>query len=257
MRVLGKIAGAGIGYFFGGPFGALAGVALGHQLFDRTPREFFGVPLSEREIRNSVFFAASFAMLGKLAKADGRVSEEEIIAIKSIIKDKLKLSRRSADFAYRTFEESLVDDETFEIHAKAFHSKFTDAPEALASMLEIMLIVAYADFDYNEDEETLIKLAATIFGIESEYPSILALFRGNADNIEHCYELLGAKPNDSDEALDALYQHLLVEHDPQVLLDEGVPKELIALAKDQHTKIRFAYEQVVASRGQQSGVRAT
>ena len=110
LRVLGKISGAGIGYYFAGPFGALAGVALGHQLFDRPPRAFFGVPMSEREIKNSVFFVAAFSMLAKLAEADGRVTDEETDAIKFLVKNRFHLSHRSADFAFKTFSEAIDND---------------------------------------------------------------------------------------------------------------------------------------------------
>ncbi len=248
MRVLGKVAGAGIGYFFAGPFGALIGVALGHQLFDRPPREFFGVPLSEREVKNSVFFVAAFAMLGKLAKADGRVSDEEFDAIKAIVKSKFKLSKQSSDFAFKTFSDAIDDDESFETHASAFYSQFSESPEALASMLEIMLIMAHADFEYDASEETLIKKAAEIFHLSGQYESILVLYSGEPDNLSHCYTLLNSSPNDSAEAIAEKYEQLLQEHNPEALMEKGVPQELITIAEEQQSKIENAYGHILASR---------
>ncbi len=257
MRVLGKLAGAGIGYFFGGPFGALAGVALGHQLFDRPPREFFGVPMSGREVKNSVFFAAAFSMLGKLAQADGRVSDEELAAIKSVITNKFGLTRKTAEYAYQVFTDAVNDDTSFESHARAFHSQFSESPEALASMLEIMLIIAHADYDYDESEETLVRSAADIFGIADEYESLLALYLNEPDNINHCFDLLGVSTGASDEEIEAHYQHLLSEHDPQVLLDEGVPKELINVAEEKLDKIRRAYTRIQAYRAEPESAEAS
>jgi DnaJ like chaperone protein len=248
MRVAGKVVGGGVGFFFAGPFGALAGIALGHQLFDRPPREYFGVPMSNRELRNSVFFAATFAMLGKLAKADGDVSEEEIDALKSIVRDQFQLSRQSAQFAFDIFEESVADEEPFETHARAFYSEFSDAPEALATMLEIMLVIAYADFEYDESEEALIQFAASIFGLDDEYLSILKMFRTEPDNLEHCYDLLDSQYDDDDATIRARYEALRHEHDPELLLEEGVPKELIAVAEKNLKQIDLAFEHILNSR---------
>jgi DnaJ like chaperone protein len=257
MRVIGKIIGASTGFFLAGPFGALAGVALGHQLLDQPPREFFGVPMSEREVKNSVFFAATFAMLGKLAQADGRVSESELAAIKNIIENKFNLSRRSADFAYKTFTAAIEDDLSFASHARAFHSQFTNAPEALTSMLETMLVLAHADFEYDDSEESLIKSAAQIFGLQDEYPTILALFQSQPDSLEHCYLLLGVNIDDSDEVLAARVQHLLREHDPELLIQEGVPRELANLSSEKHEQIQQAYKTIQQARASQETVVAT
>jgi len=253
MRVLGKIVGGVLGYVLAGkagPLGALFGAALGHQLFDRPPRQFMGIPMSEKEIRNSVFFAATFSMLGKLAQADGRVSDSEVETIKSIINDKFQLSRRSAAFAFQTFEAALQSEDSFETHARAFKSQFEDSPEALASMLEIMLILAHADMEYDAEEETLIRQAAEIFGIENEYDSILAIYLGDSSNLEHCYQLLGLTDADANDIVEARYHHLLKEHDPKLLLEEGVPKELLAVAEEKHEQIKLAYQQIMSSRDQ-------
>ncbi|MFT7133889.1 MAG: DnaJ like chaperone protein [Cyclobacteriaceae bacterium] len=261
MRVIGKIVGGTLGYVLGGPFAgpwaALAGIALGHQLLDRPPREFFGVALSERDLKNSVFFTATFAMLGKLAQADGRVSDTEFAAVRAIIQEKFKLSSASADQAYHTFTDSVGQSDSFETHARAFYSQFRDAPEALASMLEVMLILAHADFDYDANEESLIKSAATIFGLADEYPVILAVYQSTPDNLEHCYQLLDLSMDAGDNDVQQRYEHLLREHDPQLLLAEGVPQEMTAIAADKHAQIQLAYEHIQQSRRVRSGVSDT
>lgn len=257
MRVIGKIVGGTLGYVLGGPFAgpwaALAGIALGHQLLDRPPREFFGVALSGRDLKNSVFFTATFAMLGKLAQADGRVSDAELAAVREIIQDKFKLSSSTADEAYQIFTESINQSDSFETHARAFYSEFNEAPEALSSMLELMLILAHADFDYDDDEESMIRSAAAIFGLADEYPVILSVYQSTPDNLEHCYQLLGLTIDSLDDDLQQRYAHLLREHDPQLLLDEGVPQEMTAVAADKHAQIQLAYEHIQQARRVRSG----
>ena len=115
-------------------------------------------------------------------------------------------------------------------------------------MLEIMLIVAHADFEYDTSEETLIKQAASIFGLADQYGSILALYVNDPDNLGHCYQLLGSSPDDSPDDINERYVQLLSEHNPDKLLAEGVPRELIAVAEEQYTKIQNAHQHIISSR---------
>ncbi len=248
MRLIGKVTGLGAGYLLGGPFGALVGVAMGHQLFDRPPRELFGVPISDREVKNSLFFVATFSMLGKLAQADGKVSEEEIASVEDLVRGHFKLSRQSAKFAFKTFDEAIVSNDSFESHAHSFYDQFADSPDVLVTMLEIMLLVAHADSVYDESEEILIKSAAAIFGLDDEYEHILHLFKYQPDNLEHCYDLLDCEVSDDTGVIRERYEHLLDEHDPEVLIENGVPKELTNLAEEKRNLIQLAYEQILRSR---------
>src|SRR5580700_3209214 len=65
MAIWGKISGAAAGLLVGGPVGALVGAAAGHFIFDRE-----GDP-------GVVFTIAVIALAGKMAKADGVVTEQE------------------------------------------------------------------------------------------------------------------------------------------------------------------------------------
>src|ERR1700761_2871079 len=68
MSVWGKVSGAGAGFLFGGPIGALVGAVAGHFLIDHE-----GDP-------GVTFTIAVIALAGKMAKADGVVSDAELDA---------------------------------------------------------------------------------------------------------------------------------------------------------------------------------
>ena len=68
--------GAMIGFTIGGPIGALVGGVIGAK-FGKKKGSF---SFSSNQKNQVAFFAALFACLAKLAKADGRVSKEEIQA---------------------------------------------------------------------------------------------------------------------------------------------------------------------------------
>ena len=69
MQWLGKGLGGLIGAFVGGPVGSIVGVIVGHRV---------------DEIRR-VFFEATFEVMGHVAKADGRVSEDEVQVARRIM----------------------------------------------------------------------------------------------------------------------------------------------------------------------------
>jgi DnaJ like chaperone protein len=248
MRVIGKIVGGGLGYYFAGPFGALAGLAVGHQLFDNAPRTFFGVAVSEREVKNSVFFAATFSMLGKLAQADNEVSEDEVITLKHLLKDYFKLSYSSEQFAMKMFNKAMQTDTTFEEHANAFHHQFSDDKAVLESMIEIMFRIAYADLEFHENEERMIKSAAEIFGLSGEYERLLRSFTTDDDSLELSYEMLRCQPSDDMATITQNYETELELHEPETLFEKGIPAELNQISRDRFNRIKNAYQRIIEDR---------
>src|SRR5512142_1577277 len=89
MKFAGKVVGGAIGLLTGGPVGAAVGVLLGHQ-FD----EFAG-SRGDPRLRSDPdslavgehFFRSAFRVMGHVAKADGRVSEQEIAAARAVMSD--------------------------------------------------------------------------------------------------------------------------------------------------------------------------
>jgi DnaJ like chaperone protein len=75
MSWLGKGLGGGIGFVLGGPLGGVMGAVMGHQFDSKAQGRGL---MSSIENKQSIYFAATFSMLGKLAKADGFVSQAEV-----------------------------------------------------------------------------------------------------------------------------------------------------------------------------------
>ncbi len=84
---LGKAVGAFLGFAIRGLPGALVGVLIGHQ-FDRGLADRSGddEDENERPSNSASLFYATFAVMGHIAKSDGRVSEEEIEAASQVMK---------------------------------------------------------------------------------------------------------------------------------------------------------------------------
>ena len=77
MSWWGKVVGGTFGFMMGGPLGALLGAALGNY-FDGGLEAISGdgsLGLGERERIQSVFFTTTFAIMGYIAKSDGKVTK--------------------------------------------------------------------------------------------------------------------------------------------------------------------------------------
>ena len=77
---MGKTCRWGVRFHAWRPLGALLGVALGHN-FDKGLKSLPGAEQFEagdQERVQTAFFTATFAVMGRVAKADGRVGPEEI-----------------------------------------------------------------------------------------------------------------------------------------------------------------------------------
>lgn len=97
MNWVGKLGGGVLGFLAGGPLGLVVGGILGHQ-FDRG-LDSVRIPRARARARarldpagERLYFESLFLVMGHLAKADGRVSEDEIAAARSAMRA-LKLGR--------------------------------------------------------------------------------------------------------------------------------------------------------------------
>ncbi|MGD9390642.1 MAG: TerB family tellurite resistance protein, partial [Thioalkalispiraceae bacterium] len=88
MFILGKLLGAFFGFLIGGLFGAIIGGWIGH-LFDKALKNsqiaFVFETVRDRHQIQQVFFETVFLLMGHMAKADGRVTEDEIQTARNVM----------------------------------------------------------------------------------------------------------------------------------------------------------------------------
>ena len=104
----GKIIGAFLGYITDGSVGIFIGLLIGN-IFDKVLSSHFSNPHflyhneKQKEIQK-IFFEACFAVMGHIAKADGRVSAQEIQMAKVLMKE-MRLNREQKKLAQRLFND--------------------------------------------------------------------------------------------------------------------------------------------------------
>ena len=236
MSWLGKILGGGIGLMVGGPIGAVLGAVIGHHTLDKGN----GIQFSPLESRQSLYFTAVFSMLGKLAKADGRVSQYEIDTIEQVMRNNFRLTPEARGFAIKIFNAAKDSTNSFEDYARQLRQVFGHSPEVLASVVELLMVVAHADGQLHPEEERMIRSAVNIFGIEEAFRAIQSRFGGVPDDIERYYEVLGCKRGDSLEVVKRKYRKLAMEYHPDRMQAKGMSPEFAAAAEEKFKEIQQA-----------------
>jgi DnaJ like chaperone protein len=248
MGIIGKIVGGTIGFALGGPLGAVAGAVFGHA-FDSE-----NMALEERqrprptslEETQLAFFVGTFSMLAKLAKADGRVMQEEIDTIESFAINDLGLTPSSREVAFNIFRAALNSPASFEDFAVQFYGHFRNQPQMIEMMIDILLRVAAADGSIHLAEETLIQSAARIFQCDqNRLNQLKSRYMTSSD--KH-YDILGCSRQDTEETIKRRYRHLVQTYHPDKIAGKGLPDEFTQLAQDKFREIQEAYEAIKKER---------
>ena len=232
MSVWGKVSGAAAGLFVGGPVGALVGAVAGHFLLDRDSDP--GV----------TFAIAVVALAGKMARADGVVSEQEF----EIFREAFGVPPEEEDNIHRIFNLARQDIAGFEYYAGQIAQLFVGNPAMLEDVLDGLFEIAKADGVLHPEEARFLERVAEIFGFApNEFRRIRASHF--APELTDPYVILGLSYSADDNELRQTYRRLVRENHPDSLMARGVPPEFIKLATDKLAAINSAYEKIQQERG--------
>ncbi len=239
----------------GGPLGALAGAALGHQL-DKgldTAR----LALGDTERTQLAFFTASFSLMGYLAKVDGHVSRSEIQMAENIMAQ-MNLNTEQRKTAIDLFNSGKQDDFPLEDVLLQFKQECHRRTHLLQMFLEILIATAFADNQLDKTEHTALQHIAKAIGFSSaQLEQLIDMTRAHyqqasnpaQSSLSQAYAMLGTSPDTSDKELKKTYRRLMSQHHPDKLVAKGLPEEMIQLANQKTSEIKSAYEQIRESRG--------
>ena len=237
MSIWGGITGGLLGFAVLGPIGALVGSVIGSRISGNSSRK----KLNNFD-RQVAFFAALFACLAKLAKADGRVDESEVQKVEEIISKKLNLSGEHRNFAINIFQKAKDDKNSFEAYASNLYKILSSSPNSLLVFYEILFELALADGILHPKEDELLKKIPFIFKFdESVYDNFYEKYVSQNKNY---YKVLGVKENTPFEDIKKSYLKKRKEFHPDTLIGKGLPEEFIEKAKEKFIEIQEAYEEL-------------
>lgn len=212
----------------------------GAQIVDRLVQ----LVLARPEGTSSVgFTVAMIALSAKMAKADGVVTTDEVIAFRELFEVPPSEERNVS----RLFNLAQEDVAGFEVYAKKLADLFPYDRKTLLDILDGLFHIAKADGVVHESEVGYLSKVAEVFGLdEREFGKVLARHVRNDGNP---YEVLGLGPEASDADLKSHYRREVQETHPDRLIARGVPEEFVRIANDRLAALNDAWAKICAERG--------
>jgi DnaJ like chaperone protein len=186
-----------------------------------------------------------FSILGKIAKADGAVTHDEIAVVERII-DHLNMNDREAAFAKQIFHQAKDSPYTIEDFASQFYQISQGQPTVLLSFLDLLFQIAAADKTMHPAEESALRQIKAAFIIsDDQFNNLKATY---FDDIDRFYETLNCTPDSSDEEIRTNYKKLVKDFHPDTIISKGLPEEFTAFATKRFQEIQEAYEMIKKKR---------
>ena len=268
----GKLIVGLLGMLIGGPIGLAIGVLIGHFLDRGVERVQSFNPFrpyrpGEREDVQDALFSAVFSIMGHLAKADGRVSEQEIGQAEAIM-SRMQLNDEQRRRAQEAFRQGKDDDFPLDQTVAEFRQRIRRRRHLVVVFLELLLQTALADGELHAEEERILFRVAAGLGVpESQFRQILNMVLAQArfggagaggaggaagpsrPSLGEAYQVLGVSEEASDQEVKKAYRRLMSEHHPDKLAARGVPEEMIRVSTEKTAEISKAYDMIKEARG--------
>ena len=162
--MIGKIIGGMFGFMIaGGAFGSLLGIYLGHQ-FDRARSG----PITggqQQQARDS-FFHTVFSLLGHVAKADGRVSSDEIAQAEALM-DKMSLDSATRKQAIELFKGGAKPEFSIDETMQDFMRVCGRYNNLKQQLLNYLIALAMADGELDQSEQDVLAKIARHLGFSA------------------------------------------------------------------------------------------
>lgn len=270
--MIGKLLGAIFGYILLSPlslglFGLILGVWLGgrfDQGLSRFRTIFYGT--ARHSEAQKAFFDITFSVMGHIAKADGRVSENDIRFARQVM-SQLQLSAELEQRVIASFQigkhadfnlDKALNDLVHRCHGQLMLLRF---------FFEIQMQAAFVDgMPQGRRLEVLQHISRRLgfgdvrvgnpfggFGGSGYQQSaggrVGARGPSSPDMLKAAYTLLEVSPSASDDEVKKAYRRQMSRNHPDKLVAKGLPEEMLKLATQKTQKIKEAYELIEKARG--------
>lgn len=254
-----KIIGVIAGYYFFGFIGAILGLIVGSFIDRVRVYGSGGMNPLQNALRQAVFLETVFISMGKLAKADGQVSQDEIAHVEQFML-KLNMTAQHREQAIRLFKQGA--DPAFDIYpaCQRFMSVCGNAKNLREVLLAYLIVLALADGHFHPAEEALLTGIAGHLGYGPDaFKRMIEMVlnqshfvgggqAGTAVALDDAYKALGVTKDSTDAEIKRAYRKLMSQYHPDKLIGQGVPEDMIAMATEQAKEIQLAHDLIKKSR---------
>ncbi|MCY3878756.1 MAG: molecular chaperone DjiA [Rhodobacteraceae bacterium] len=197
------------------------------------------------ENREVTFTIAVISLGAKLAKVDGRVTVDEIRALKSVFRIAPK-EEKHAGRVFNLAKEKVVG---FEVYASAVARLYANEERIRDDVLEGLFMIAAADGRITEEEANYLWRVNEIFGLP-ERRFRLRLSRFTAGAVEDPYRILGVDREWSTEQMRKRWKQLVRQYHPDIVMARGAPPEAAKLAQGRLADYNRAMDAIMQERPQ-------
>jgi DnaJ like chaperone protein len=233
----------------------LVGALIGHQ-WDQSKG---GARRGSVQEISRLFFETTFEVMGRVAKIDGRVSEDEVRIARRIMHG-MRLSDEQVQYAIEHFTRGKSADFPLERRLEALAEQLAGRGDLARAFVQIQLQAAVGAGDVGrEKRQTLWQVASALGVSRAELAQLEAIVRGlagggsaqptSAQSLEAAYRVLGVAPQATNEEVKTAYRRLMNQHHPDKLVARGLPESMIGVAEQKTHEVRTAYERIKTQRG--------
>ena len=189
--------------------------------------------------RSVAFTIAVIALGAKMAKADGRVTRDEVAAFREVF----HIARDDEPQAARVFDLARRDVAGFDLYAERIARMFGPGHAALTDLMDGLFHIALADGTYHPAEDDFLDQVAQAFGLAPRtFRSLRAAHVRDVD--PDPWEVLGVDPEEGVEAARKAWRALVRETHPDRVIARGLPEEAVRLAERRLVRVNRAWEEI-------------
>ncbi|WP_343081214.1 molecular chaperone DjiA [Ostreiculturibacter nitratireducens] len=193
--------------------------------------------------RSVAFTIAVIALGAKMAKADGRVTRDEVTAFRKVF----TIQPGEEANAARVFNLARQDVAGFEAYARKIAGMFGAGDEVLIDLMEGLFCIATADGEYHDAEDAFLRRVAEIFGLgERCFRSLVG--RHVPDAPPDPYAVLGVDHGAALDEVRAAWRAAVRETHPDRMAARGLPEEAVKLAEARLIAVNRAWEEISHAR---------
>ena len=242
-----KWIGAALGWSFGGPIGAIIGLALG-GMFDAAGK---GVRYnnggqtiySQKAVTQPGDFEVSLLILSSIViKADGKQDQRELDFVRQQFVG--MYGKERANHAFKLFKE-VNKQNNISTRQVCLQIKQMMAHASRLQLIHFLFGIAKADGVVSQKEESQIHTIAGYLGISfKDYESIKAMFFDSSDN---AYKILEIEKTATNDEIKKAYRNMAKKYHPDKVIHLG--KEHQEGAEEKFRRVQEAYEMIQKERG--------
>ncbi len=201
-----------------------------------------------REARHMAYVRAVAGLAAKVAKADGVVSENEIITFRRLF----EIKEAESSVAAKVFNDAKKSVRGYEFYCKQLQKITFNRIELKENIIDNLFQVARADNDLQSEEiDLLAKIAAAIDLPADNFEVIKKLYMPKAKDkkIQKCCDILGIFCTAADAEIRARWKELIVKYHPDRLQAQGASEKEIKETTAKMAEINYAYQELMKVRG--------